>query len=578
MAAEGTVLLADVLATLRRRRALVLAIAALVTVIAAGVAVQMPDIYTASTVVYFDPGKLPRGFERAGLTAPRLNELLAMLSQEVLSRESMRALIDELQLYEVPPPPPDLAASAAEAQDEESKLAAAELAAAEDYAKRVLYAGLVERARKDVKIEVIKIYAHDFLQVTVDARTAELAARAVNRIAELLDAKNRAIKLRRARELSEFAAREVDRARRAFDDAQAELFRFREQNRETLPEREEALLGQLGTLRTRTLARRREIDEANASRAAVEYRVNGLFLSQRRPDGTTTPGYMVTAVSPERRALEAELWRAESELASAKGRYKNPDLWMPMQTRVDNLKDRIATIASDPAPVLPAAAPGGDRAGTVPAGAPQGQGGVAAEPLGGNADKIVAELVRRQAAPETIREVQDLVAEISMLSRRIDGLAREQEVDLKEIDRLELLRASFAPTQRQMETFLSRVAEAERIYRDMQREQLDASKFLAAESSLQGGHLRSMELAEPPVLPGKPNRILIVFGALFAGLGLGGGISYLLEIKNGGYHDKDHLEEDLGLPVLAVIPAVPNPEQVAAGDVFVLVADEQEGN
>src|SRR5687768_8873432 len=102
MASEGTVLLADVLATLRRRRALVLAIAALVTVIAAGVAVQMPDIYTASTVVYFDPGKLPRGFERAGLTAPRLNELLAMLSQEVLSRESLRALIDELQLYDVP--------------------------------------------------------------------------------------------------------------------------------------------------------------------------------------------------------------------------------------------------------------------------------------------------------------------------------------------------------------------------------------------------------------------------------------------------------------------------------------------
>lgn len=70
---------------------------------------------------------------------------------------------------------------------------------------------------------------------------------------------------------------------------------------------------------------------------------------------------------------------------------------------------------------------------------------------------------------------------------------------------------------------------------------------------------RVAEVLDYSILPDKPvtpNRKKITILALFAGIILGAGSAFILEYFDRSYHSVEEVKEDLGLPVLAVIPGL----------------------
>jgi hypothetical protein len=65
-------------------------------------------------------------------------------------------------------------------------------------------------------------------------------------------------------------------------------------------------------------------------------------------------------------------------------------------------------------------------------------------------------------------------------------------------------------------------------------------------------------LPERPIEPNLKNIFLLV---LAAGLGLGGGLAFLMESMNSSLRNPDDIENSYGLPVLVEVPKILNPRQ-----------------
>jgi uncharacterized protein involved in exopolysaccharide biosynthesis len=141
---------------------------------------------------------------------------------------------------------------------------------------------------------------------------------------------------------------------------------------------------------------------------------------------------------------------------------------------------------------------------------------------------------------------------------------------LQEIGRLEV---DIADTRRQISTYQNRVEntpkreqELLRLRRDYQNIQstydsllerkLEAEIAVNMERKQKGEQFRILDPAKIPQKPVKPDMkklFILIFGA---GLGIGGGIIFLLEYMDESFKRPEDIEEDLELPVLCSVPRI----------------------
>jgi uncharacterized protein involved in exopolysaccharide biosynthesis len=548
-------------AALRRRSTLVLVVAAIATAVTGAVVARLPDVYTAKTVVYLDPGATPRGYDK---TAPKLNELLATLTQDVLSRESLRRMIQELNLYELPAPAPvGVQVGGGEGPS--------------GWNERLLYSPLIEKAKNDISVEIVKVYGKDLVEISVRARTADLAARAVNRIAERLVGKNHELRVARAREYNEFMEEELERTQQAMNIETDRLAKFKESRAATLPDQEPRLYAELTGVQRQLSEDKAFIADANAKAESIKVAVNTLFTGGRPgaiPTSTTpgTPGR--APQSAERSNLLRELSRLEQQEAELRAKYVSPEFpdRQANAGALEAVKARLKALDGLEQAQLEEFMKQSTPSTTVKASL-----GAASEPVNaaGSLERAVENFALRGGDPSTVAEARRLVGELTLLARQVTDRGATYEAALKEEARLQGLLASIPGTRSELEKLDASVVSATKSHADRLKDAWESRKFLNGEKALVGSTLRTAELAEAPLLPAAPNRLLLVGAALLAGLGLGGGIAFLLEKNNEAYHDRNELEGDLGVKVISVLPAVPHPEHVAKADVFVVVDEEK---
>jgi succinoglycan biosynthesis transport protein ExoP len=79
-------------------------------------------------------------------------------------------------------------------------------------------------------------------------------------------------------------------------------------------------------------------------------------------------------------------------------------------------------------------------------------------------------------------------------------------------------------------------------------------KEVTQQETLQTAETRIIERATVPGSPSAPNKRMIALISLVLGLGLGGGLAFLLEMLDAGFRTGDQVEKLLGVPVLASVP------------------------
>jgi polysaccharide chain length determinant protein (PEP-CTERM system associated) len=101
-------------------------------------------------------------------------------------------------------------------------------------------------------------------------------------------------------------------------------------------------------------------------------------------------------------------------------------------------------------------------------------------------------------------------------------------------------------------------------YQEFSKKRLEAGVAADMESRQKGEKFRVLEQAVPPPDPSSPNRPLLLAVGLLLGTALAAAFALVAEALDESFHTPRRLQDRFGIPVLAAIPAVVLPSDVAA--------------
>lgn len=303
---------ADYLDIARRRWPWVLVPALLIAGGGMAVVRHLPKLYQSEALILVEAQKVPTDFVKPTVNE-NVDELLQEISEEILSRTHLLAIIQNYGLY------PKLRGVLTERQ-------------------------LAARMRQDITVKNITSEAErqqpqqngGAFQIAYQGSTPQQAQAVTRDLAGLFITENLAVRQRQAQGTVEFITAELQRAQRQLQDESAQLEALEKQYMGALPQQEASNLQQLSQEQTAL-----EAAEQQAARDQQQktYLQTMLAAMQNAPALATAP-----AASP----LAAQLQAAQVQLAMAE-QVDKPD-----HPDVIRLKSQVAALekalAADPAP------------------------------------------------------------------------------------------------------------------------------------------------------------------------------------------------------------------------------------
>ncbi len=157
---------------------------------------------------------------------------------------------------------------------------------------------------------------------------------------------------------------------------------------------------------------------------------------------------------------------------------------------------------------------------------------------------------------ETETLVGSIRAQLKKIDFQLERLRREEKDLEKEIKKYQKW-VNAAPIREAEWAELTRDYEQlKKHYEDLVAKKIQAESVENLEKRQKGSQLKIIEYAHVPDKPYKPDFKKIMVLALAAGLGVGGGIAFLLDFIDTTFRDPEEIETYLGLPVVCSIPFV----------------------
>ncbi len=168
------------------------------------------------------------------------------------------------------------------------------------------------------------------------------------------------------------------------------------------------------------------------------------------------------------------------------------------------------------------------------------------------ASREPAPAAQRRSTPEETRillEIQSVEAEIDQIQSQIALYQQRVENTPRREQEVLALRRDYENIQTTYNSLLERKLESD-IAVNMEKKQ-------------KGEQFRVLDTAKVPVQPVSPNMLRLFLMVIAGGLGLGGGLAFLLEMLDVKVRKPEDVEEMLKLPVLGIMPSV-----LSARDIF----------
>lgn len=142
--------------------------------------------------------------------------------------------------------------------------------------------------------------------------------------------------------------------------------------------------------------------------------------------------------------------------------------------------------------------------------------------------------------------------------------AKEAGLDVTDETFAELV--SSVPLQQQQLAKLQRDYQVNNsIYQQLAQKLETAKISQTLENSDKGLKFKTLEPARLPLLPVKPNRVLIMLAGFFAGAGLGVILIFIIELSNTSIRNVEEAEQLLELPIFGAIATI-KPEELILGE------------
>jgi polysaccharide biosynthesis transport protein len=477
----------------RRRKWLAIFVFAAPMSAALSCAVALPNIYRSTATVLVDREQIPATVVQSTVTGA-LETRLRTISEEVLSRSRLEALINRFHLYR-------------------------------DLRRRAPLGDVVDRMRRDIKLELSSVDVRGQRQATVgftisyqgsDPQTVSVVA---NTLASFYVEENLKARERQASGTAEFLKVQLAETQKRLDDQDRRVSAFKRSHLGELPQQMETNLSSLEHLHTRL-----SMNADNQARAVERRRALSRQLAEIEsvPPPVASGGSGGGSETPETR-----LARSKQELAKLRAQFseKYPDIALlaaevaALEREVDQWRVRDPELAKAKDPEGNAQ----DASGSPPAAPPT--------PL---VLRLKEALSEADADLKLYKgEEQRLRNEIAAYQARVENVPRREQ-EFKELSR------DYESTRELYQSLLKRYAEA----------QLSESM----EQRQKGEQFRVLDPALPGRQPTAPARGKFLVVTLIGSLGLAAGAVMAAERLDTSFHTADELQAFTAMPVLASIP------------------------
>ena len=448
-----------------------------------------PKIYEAQTLILVQPQRVPTDFVRSIVSAG-IEERLKTISQQVTSRTNLESIIKEYQLFD----------------DRDMAL--------EDK---------VELLRKRIVINVVRgDRGGNAFDIRFKAEDPRKVMQVTNALASNFISENLKIRESQALGTSVFLTDELESIRKRLAEREEQLKEYRQRFMGAMPDQLQTNLSILTRLQMQVEQLNSSLRDAENRKLTLQKQMAESEMMQRQLTGAGMTGPLIEVESSPGTDVGGgtqELSELKKRLASLQGRYtaSHPDV-VRLQKMIAKLEADASkeAEAKQPAPGSEAAVPSKDS--SVP-----------------ELPMMVGDLLKSQLDQLDL-EIRNLKTEIAKVQSRIDQhQGRVDDTPKREQELLSLNRD---------------YDNLKKLYESMLNRKLEADIAVSMEQKQKGEQFRVVDPAKLPVRPVEPDSRKIILLALVLGLGLGGGLAYLVEMLDTTYKTPGDVEKELGVQVI----------------------------
>lgn len=489
------------------------------TTISIAVSYSIPLTYRSSTLILLEPQKIPTAYVSPTNTST-VQERLATISQQILSRTNLETIILQFWLYkqEAKEGNPLLNAlkqklKALANLDLEKMMARFNTSKA---AESIPLDVLVERMRRDIEVKVVG--GGNAFSVSYIAKEPVTAMRVTNTLASLFIEENLKLREQQAEGTSEFLESQMTEAKSRLQKQEQALKEFKEMRNGALPGQMESNLRTLDRLQL-------ELQTINeALRNAEERKTSIERLKQELKNIDEASRMLVDSVATGQLGThpdlpEIRLRRLKAELAKLQAEFQAhyPDIIL--------LKKQISELE-------------GQMGGLADLRTRQNGSAPSSRPVDSN---------RAQQLSLYSSEILTLNSDIEALKRRREKTGAQ----IKEYEKR--VEATF-PNEQTLFNLTRDYEMSQRNYHTLLEKRLNAKISENLEKKQKGEQFRVLDPANIPQKPYKPDRRkIILLGSLLSG-GLGISLIFFKEFVRPSYRKAEDFHGTIDVPVIGTIP------------------------
>ena len=451
-----------------------------------------PRLYKATTLVLVSPQQVPEAFVHSTVTT-KIEERLASIAQEVMSRTRLERVIAEFHLY----------------QKESKKLSKEEI---------------VEQMQKDIKIEIPtkKNEEKGFFTISYIGEDPTVVTGVANRLTSLFIEENLLIREKQATGTTEFLTSELTTTKTKLDQLEAALSQYKRQHMGELPEQRDTNLRILEQIQLQSQRVGENLRAAQDRKLYIQKQLSDLELPISASGGGGTPAGKETRVSSGRSPASSTALSNSSSAPEIAGSYES-------QKDAQNRQlDELTSKYTDSHPDV------------IAAKKKLAELEKKKETYNVKNDPRHKEL-RNQLTINDI-EIKRFRSEEAQISSQMNHYrGRIENVPSREQEMASLVR-EYQNTKETHELLMKKSQDAQ------QAENLERRQ--------KGEQFRVIDPARLPEKPFSPDIPKVLLIGLALSIGCSFGLAFIREQMDRSFHDAGDAEVTLGLRVLATIPKI----------------------
>ena len=457
----------------------------------------LPSRYRSGTLILVEQPSMPKDYVTPNVSDD-LQERLASITQQILSRTRLLHIIDELNLY---------------AKDR----------------SRLTPDDLVERMRKDIEIELVRDDRREVTSFNVYYTSSDphVAQQVTSELTNLFISENEELRQQKSEDTTKFLESQLETARQALAEQEEKVRVFKDQHLGELPTQLAGNLQILTGLQSQLQNEEDALNTAKQQNAYLQSLVEQYRALQRSPkssDGTAPIGLP---------AIDQELDKLKAQLADLSSHYtdRHPDVRKVKEqiAKTEQTRDKIiADLKNKPA----------------------------STPASGDTPAISQDDVDpRESSPMLQLQSQLKANQIEITNREHDLVALKAKINEYQG------RLNQEPVREQQFADLTRGYEQSKAnYDDLLKKKNSSQMATSMELLQEGEHFRMIDPPSLPAKPDFPNRLKLCGMGLGIGLALGAVFAGGAEFMDDRLYAEKEIKDLLPVTVMAEIPAIGNPE------------------